>query len=191
MFLREGFFVIMAFAFLASCGTNSDSDTWNDTMNSESVDSATSRLYDSLQTMKPFAKSMTDDAIEAQINSLLEQSRSTLDSIDNAYKYIRVTSKVQNLTIEEREQVNEALLQLNNTKELIILEIQQSVISQLKEKTASLHTVIDNLNVKSKRLENIISTLSRVSGIIEKTTNALASALSSGIIRPKISEAAN
>jgi hypothetical protein len=128
-----------------------------------------------------------DDVRKQQINLLITESKRTMDSIDLAYKYIRRLSPMLNLNAAERQQVNESLMELNAAKELVILETQQTVIDQLKEKTSSLNNIMDNMKTKSDKLQSISSTLSRVSVMLEKTTNILSSALTSGLIRPRLS----
>jgi hypothetical protein len=128
---------------------------------------------------------------EARLMQMISMSRQAMDSIDVAYSSIRSSSRLMNLSFEEREDVNEALQQMNVAKELIVLETQKEIIDQLRDKTNSLRTVIDHINKTSDRLNNIAGTISKVSGIIEKTTNMLAFAFTIGIIKPKIETGAN
>lgn len=129
---------------------------------------------------------LNEAAKKEQLKLLIRESRKTLDSIDNAYYNIRVEVRKKSLSLYEKEQVNEALMELNDTKDLIVLETQNAVIAQLKQKTASLQSVMRDMNTKSAELQNIISTLTRISGVIEKTTNILAVALTTGIIKPRM-----
>ena len=122
---------------------------------------------------------------EAQITTLINVTKQTMDSIDAAYTTIRSSSRLMNLSLDEREDVNEALQQMNVAKELIVLETQKGIIDQLRQKTNSLNSVIDHINKTSGRLNNIAATISKVSNIIEKTTNLLASNFTMGIIKPK------
>jgi hypothetical protein len=128
---------------------------------------------------------------EARLMLMISMSKQAMDSIDFAYSSIRSSSRLMNLSLEEREDVNEALQQMNVAKELIVLETQKEIIDQLRDKTNSLKVVIDHINKTSDRLNNIAGTISKVSGIIEKTTNMLASAFTAGIIKPKIEAGAN
>jgi len=129
------------------------------------------------------------DLKKEQLNLLISESKRTMDSIDIAYKYIRRLSPMLNLSADDRQQVNEALMEMNSAKELIILETQQVVIDQLKEKSASLNIIMADMNLKSEKLKSICATLTKVCGMIEKTTNVLATALTTGLIRPKLSTA--
>jgi ABC-type transporter Mla subunit MlaD len=122
---------------------------------------------------------------EAQLTTMINMTKQTMDSIDAAYTTIRSSSRLMNLSLEEREDVNEALQNMNVAKELIILQTQKEIIDQLRLKTNSLNSVIDHINKTSERLNNISKTISRISNIIEKTTNLLASGFTMGIIKPK------
>jgi hypothetical protein len=122
----------------------------------------------------------------AQLTVLINESKKTLDSIDIAYRDIMQMRKQQSLNLYEKEQVNQALMELNDAKDLIVLETEKAVISELKEKSASLQIVMQKMNTASEKMQRIAQTLSRVSGIIEKTTNILATALTSGLVRPPI-----
>ncbi|HEY8689269.1 MAG TPA: hypothetical protein VIM07_08540 [Chitinophagaceae bacterium] len=93
--------------------------------------------------------------------------------------------------MEKREDVNEALQQMNVAKELIVLETQKEIIDQLRQKTNSLNSVIDHINKTSDRLNNIAITIAKVSDLIEKTTNVLASGFTMGIIKPKTEVVSN
>lgn len=124
---------------------------------------------------------------EQQLNILITESRKTLDSIDAAYQNIALEREnSRGMDMYDKEQINEALMELNDAKDLIVLETQQRVISELKEKTASLQSVMQKMNTASAKMQNIVRTVSRISSIIEKTTNTLAMALTSGIIRPPL-----
>jgi hypothetical protein len=126
------------------------------------------------------------EADRQKVQMLISTSKMAMDSIDVTYKSIRSSSKLLKLTAEERESVNEALQNLNVLKELIILETQSAVIQQLKEKTTELYGVMDEMSSKSDKLNEIAAKIGKVSGIVKKTTDALAAALSSGIIRPRM-----
>ena len=128
---------------------------------------------------------------EAQITSLINVTKQTMDSIDVAYTTIRSSSRLMDLSMDEREDVNEALQQMNVAKELIVLETQKEIIDQLRQKTNSLNSVIAHINKTSERLNNIAVTISKVSNIIEKTTNILASSFTMGIIKPKTEVVSN
>ena len=121
-----------------------------------------------------------------QLNMLISESKKTLDSIEVAYKNIAAERTNRSMSMYEREEVNEALMELNDAKDLIILETQEAVIAELKEKTSSLKSVMQKMNTASSKMQNVARCLSKVSGIIEQTTNILASALTYGIIRPRI-----
>lgn len=122
---------------------------------------------------------------QAQVKLLISISRQTMDSIDAAYILVRGSSRVMDLSIEERENVNEALQQMNVAKELIVLETQKEIIDQLRQKTNSLNSMIDQINKTSFRLNQISNTISKVSSLIERTTNMLSSGFAIGIIKPK------
>jgi uncharacterized protein (DUF885 family) len=123
---------------------------------------------------------------KTKLELLMAESKRTLDSIDVAYTTIRKESRKHQLSLDEREQVNESLMDLNDAKDLIVLEMEKSVVDELKQKTASLQEYVDGMTTKSEKLERIANTLSRISSTIEKTTNLFADAVSFGIIRPKI-----
>ena len=139
----------------------------------------------------PNAPSGTKMEREAQLSALVNISRQAMDSIDVAYTSVRSSSRLMNLSMEEREDLNEALQQMNVAKELIVLQTQREIIDQLREKTNSLNAVIDHINKTSDKLNNIATTIPRVTHIIEGTTNMLASAFSAGIIKPKSGRAQN
>ncbi|MEO7293363.1 MAG: hypothetical protein ABIW34_09695 [Ginsengibacter sp.] len=142
-------------------------------------------------TFDPNGPSGTRAEKEAQITTLINITKQTMDSIDAAYTTIRSSSRLMILSQDERQDVNEALQQMNAAKELIVLETQKEIIDQLHEKTNSLNSVIDHIYKTSDRLNNISITISRVCNIIEKTTNMLASGFTMGIIKPKTEVASN
>lgn len=168
------FFIV--FAGFTSCQNNSHETT---------------SASDSSQNINPRNRRMpstggSENAKAEQLNMLIAESKKTLDSIDAAYKNIATERSNRSMSIYEREQVNEALMELNDAKDLIILETQEAVIAELKEKTSSLKLVMQKMNTASSKMQNIARSLSKISGIIEQTTNILASALTYGIIRPRI-----
>jgi uncharacterized protein (DUF885 family) len=123
---------------------------------------------------------------EMQTNLVIEAAKTTLDSIDAAYTYVRSSSKLMSLSLDDREQLNFALQQMNDTRDLIILETQKEVLDQLQEKASSFKTMVASMHNRSAKLENITRSLSRLSDLIQKTTDVLVSAFSSGIIKPKL-----
>jgi adenylosuccinate synthase len=123
---------------------------------------------------------------EMQTNIVIEAAKTTLDSIDAAYTYVRSSSKLMSLSLDDREQINFALQQMNDTRDLIILETQKEVLDQLQEKASSFKTMVASMHGRSAKLENITRSLSRLSDLIQKTTDVLVSAFSSGIIKPKL-----
>lgn len=141
------------------------------------------------ENLSPSGEKMTASDREAKLEMLITESKRTVDSINIAYNTIRRESRISKLSMDERNQVSEALLDLSNARDLIILDMQQSVINELNHKTQALQTVMQDMSVKSQQMLNIATTLSRVSGIIEKTTTLLSSALSIGLVRPKINVA--
>ena len=171
--------ILFAIVFFSSCGGSADK-------------TETTKL-DTVSTVTYTPDLSTGSKMERkeQVMMLINMAKQTMDSIDAAYSNIRSSSRLVDLSLEEREDVNEALQQLNTTKELIILETQKEVIEQLREKTFSLNSVIDHINQTSVRLNNIALTISKISNIIEKTTNVLASGLTMGIIKPKTITADN
>lgn len=126
------------------------------------------------------------EAAKEQLRLVIATAKNAMDSIDATYRLVRSSSRLLNLSLDERQQVNEALLEMNNAKDLIVLETQKAVIDQLQQKTTSLNSLVAEMNTKSKKLKEISNHLSHVCGIIQNTTNALATALTSGIIKPKI-----
>ena len=123
---------------------------------------------------------------DMQLNLIIEAAKMTLDSIDAAYTFVRSSSKLMSLSLDDREQLNFALQQMNDTRDLIILETQKEVLDQLQEKASSFKTMVTSMHKRSSKLENITRSLSRLSDLIQKTTDALVSAFSSGIIKPRI-----
>lgn len=142
--------------------------------------------YEINDKLPPSGEPISDIEKKERVNALMSESKRTLDSIDAAYSFIRKESRAQNLSLDEREQVNEALIELNDAKDLIVLEMEHRIINDLKEKTASLKVVMQDMNSKSEKLMHIAQTLSRISGVIAKTTNLLSGALALGIIRPSL-----
>src|SRR5205085_4742932 len=104
---------------------------------------------------KPSGEKMTASDKEARLELLINESKRTIDSIDMAYKNIRRDSRANKLSMDERNQVSEALIDLSNARDLIILDMQQTVINDLKEKTLALQTVMQDMNTKSQQLRNI------------------------------------
>ena len=160
---------------LIACGTDSNKEKESKKRNNEIVEE-----------FPTTGETMSAEEKKEKLAMLIKESKKTLDSIDQAYKNIRSESRRNALSLEEREQVNEALMELNDAKDLIVLEMQETVVNELKEKTASLKTVMKDMNLRSEKMLNIAQTLSRVSGVIEKTADLLAGALSIGLVRPKL-----
>jgi hypothetical protein len=123
---------------------------------------------------------------EMQMNLVVEAARMTLDSINTVYTAVFNSSKTMSLSVDERQQLNFALQQMSDTRELIILETQQDVLEHLQEKAASFKSMVTSMGGRSAKLANLAKSLSRLSNLIESTTNAIADAFSSGIIKPKI-----
>jgi len=88
------------------------------------------------------------------------------------------------LSIDERQQLNYALQQLTDTRELIMLETQKDVPDNLQEKAASFKSLEISMGAQSARLANLAKSSTRLSDLIQRTTNALTDAFS-GIIKPK------
>lgn len=152
------------------------------------VNKSAGKEYEIPDEEMPSGEKLTNNEKRERIAALIAESKRTLDSIDVAYRVIRKESRKQTLSFDEREQVNEALMELNDAKDLIVLEMEKTIINELKEKTTLLQTVMEDMTAKSEKLNRIAQTLSRVSGMIEKTTNLLAGALSAGLVRPKIDD---
>jgi hypothetical protein len=123
---------------------------------------------------------------EMQMNMVVEAARTTLDSINTVYTIVFNSSKTMSLSVDERQQLNFALQQMNDTRELIILETQQDVLEHLQEKAASFKSMVIAMGGRSAKLANLAKSLSRLSNLIESTTNAITDAFSSGIIKPKL-----
>ena len=175
-------FLLSLVFFLFSCSRSKNRSA------EQTKDSSTATTE---QTYSPDIATGSKAEKEAQITTLINITKQTMDSIDVAYTTIRSSSRLMNLSFEEREDVNEALQQMNVAKELIVLETQKEIIDQLRKKTNSLNSVIDHINKTSDRLNNIAATISKVSNIIEKTTNILASSFTMGIIKPKTEVVSN
>lgn len=171
--------IIVLFSLLAltlvACQSNDKSNEKN----------SSNKEYEINDKIPPSGENISS-AEKAKLEELISESKKTLDSIDVAYSFVRKQSRLQNLSLDEREQVNEALIELNDAKDLIVLEMEQKIINDLKEKTTSLQIVMQDMNTKSDKLMHIAQTLSRISGVITKTTNLLAGALAVGLIRPRI-----
>lgn len=168
--------LIAVICLLAACNSDKKSD-----------ETPSTKEYEINDEMEPSGRNLSAGEKEAKLAVLIRQSKQTMDSIDAAYKNISRERRAAKLSADEREQVSEALVELSNARDLIVLEVQESVITELKEKTNALQTVMDNMNTRSAQMMNIATTLSKVSGIIAKTTNTLADALTMGLVRPKIS----
>jgi len=123
---------------------------------------------------------------EMQLNLIIEVAKTTLDSIDVAYTFVRSSSKIMSLSLDDREQLNVVLQQMNDTRDLIILETQKEVLDQLQEKAASFRTMVTAMQGRSVKLTTITRKLSSLSDLIQKTTDALVGAFTSGIIKPRI-----
>ena len=175
--------ILFSVVFLFSCSQSTDKSETQQT--ETTVDSASVKTYE--QNMSAGSKS----AKEEKVMALITMAKQTMDSIDAAYTTIRSSSRLMSLSLEEREDVNEALQQMNVAKELIILETQKEIIDQLQQKTNTLNSVIDHIYKTSDRLNNIAITISKVTNIIQKATNMLASGFTMGIIKPKTEVAAN
>jgi hypothetical protein len=174
--MKKSILLLSFITLLTACSDNSETKE----------EKAGKRGYDIDESLKPSGEKMSGAEKEARLELLISESKRTMDSIDMAYKNIRRDSRAGALTLDEREQVNEVLIDLSDARDLIILEMQESVIANLKEKTAAMQTVMVDMNAKSERMMNIAATLSRVSGVIGKLTNTLADALSFGLVRPSI-----
>lgn len=124
---------------------------------------------------------------ERQVNMIIEVARMTLDSINSAYTLVFNSSKTMSLSVDERQQLNFLLQQMNDARELIILETQKDVLDNLQAKAASFKSMVASMGTKSAKLNNIARSLARLSDLIQKTTDALTDAFSSGIIKPKLS----
>lgn len=159
---------------LAGCQSNNDSEK------------VSSKDYEINDNLPPSGEPEFEGTKEQRLNLLMAESKKTLDSIDFTYTFINRERTRQQLSLDEREEVNEALLELSEAKDLIVLQMQQAVIDSLKSKTESLENVTKQLGSMSQKLVHIAQSLSRVSGMIEKTTNLLAGALAVGIIRPSL-----
>jgi hypothetical protein len=168
-------FILLFALSLVACQSNNKSDEKK----------SSNKEYEINDKVPPSGENMSASE-KAKLEELITESKKTLDSIDVAYSFVRKQSRLQNLSLDEREQVNEALIELNDAKDLIVLEMEQKIINDLKEKTTSLQIVMQDMNTKSHKLMHIAQTLSRISGVIAKTTNLLAGALAVGLIRPRI-----
>lgn len=145
--------------------------------------------YEIEETLPSTGGPVTAAEKEDRMALLISESKKTLDSIEVTYQHIRAESRRHTLTLEERERVNEALVDLNDARDLVVLEMEANVIRDLEQKTASLKSVMVEMNQQSQKLHHIAQLLSRVSGLIEKTTNLLAGALSAGLVRPPLAPA--
>lgn len=173
------FFIVFSLMIFSACGENS-------VKQEETTITTVSEKPKRERMGGPRPGKMVTDAQRKEVQLLISASKTAMDSIDAAYKEIRGSSKFLKLTVEERETVNEALQGLNILKELIILETQSAVIQQLKAKTSELNVVMDQMSEKSAKLNEIAAKIAKVSGIVKKTTDILAAALSSGVIKPNM-----
>lgn len=167
---------LLVLVIFMSCESSSDND-------SKKVSSKDYQIDDKLP---PSGEPESEGTKEEKLNTLIAESRKTLDSIDVSYSFINRERTRQTLSLDEREEVNEALLELSEAKDLIVLQMEQAVIDSLKSKTENLEGMTKQLGSMSNKLVHIAQSLSRVSGMIEKTTNLLAGALAVGIIRPSL-----
>lgn len=162
-----------AIAAIISCNSSSDNNVGVTPTDSTSYFDTTAGI--SLEKEK-----------EMQMNMVIEAARMTLDSINTAYTFVFNSSKTMSLSVDERQQLNFALQQMNDTRELIILETQKDVLDNLQAKAASFKSMVTSIGVKSAKLNSIVKSLTRLSDLIQKTTDVLADAFSSGIIKPKL-----
>lgn len=121
-----------------------------------------------------------------QVQLLIASAKEAMDSIDLAYTNLRSSIRFIDLSLDDREKINEALQAMNNTKELIILETQKQMIDELTQKSLLLKNVVNEINAKSGKMKSICLTISHISNIIKKTTDLFAAALTAGVIKPKM-----
>lgn len=147
----------------------------------------TGRDYAGNEALPSSGEKATDD--EEKLSALVEQSQRTVDSIDAAYKSIRTQGDRSNLSLDEREQVSEALMELSDARDLILLRMEESVIADLNQKTVALRALVGGMQTQSEKLNKMAATLARVSKIISATTTALTEAMTMGLVRPRMSGA--
>ena len=166
--------LLVPIIFLASCNSSSD------TKDTGEVKTDSTSYFDST------AGISIEAAREQQMNFVIEAAKETLDSMDAVYTSVRSSAKLMTLSLNDREQMNATLQQINDTRELIILETQKEILDQLQQKAAAFKMMVSVMRGKSDKLAGITQRLSKLSDMIQKTTDALVSAFSSGIVKPKI-----
>lgn len=147
----------------------------------------TGRDYQASEALPPSGEEAVGSR-EEKLSALMLQSQRTIDSIDAAYRTVQIQSDRAGLSLDEREGVSEALMELSDARDLIVLQMEESVITDLKEKTASLRAMVAEMRAQSEKLNKMAATLARVSSIISTTTTALAEAMTMGLVRPRMRE---
>lgn len=173
-----GLFLVLLFG----CGQASKEKT-NDTPDTQPPDTSSSvvQMNPDIKTV-PFAASPDNERVQM----LIASARQTMDSIDLAYDKVRTSSKMLNLSLDDREKLNEALEEMNMAKELILLETHKQIIDELNEKSLSLNNVVGTINAKSEEMRSVCQTIRWISEIIKKTTDLFATALTAGIVKPRM-----
>lgn len=172
--MKKYLLIIVSFVLLTACNSSTDSNTTTEEV--PAVDSA------DLNRNSGVKGGLTQ---EEQMEMLIMTVDETLDSIDAAYSYIRQSSGKLSLSLEERQQVNLALQQINDARDLIILEAQEDMLEQLQQKTNAFKAMVGSMKTKTNKLADISKSLARLSDMLQKATDAIVSAASSGIIKPK------
>lgn len=166
--------IIFSYVLLIACNSSADNNTTTEEV--PAVDSAD---------LNPNSGVKVDLTREEQMEMLVSTVDETLDSIDAAYSYIRQSSSKLSLSLDERQQVNLALQQINDARDLIILEAQEEMLQQLQQKTTAFKAMVGGMKTKTTKLADIAKSLARLSDMLQKATDAIVSAASSGIIKPR------
>lgn len=166
--------IIFSFVLLIACNSSTDTNTTTEEV--PAIDSAD---------LNPKSGVRGELTPEEQMEMLILTVDETLDSIDAAYSYIRQSSSKLSLSLDERQQVNLALQQINDARDLIILEAQEDMLEKLQQKTTAFKTMVSGMKTKTNKLADISKSLTRLSDMLQKATDAIVSAASSGIIKPR------
>lgn len=172
--MKKYLFILFSFVLLIACNSSADKNTA--TEETPAIDSADLNRNSGVK---------AELTAEEQMEMLILTVDETLDSIDAAYSYIRQSSSKLSLSLDERQQVNLALQQINDARDLIILEAQEDMLQQLQQKTTAFKTMVGTMKTKTNKLADISKSLARLSDMLQKATDAIVSAASSGIIKPR------
>src|SRR5579875_866622 len=158
---------VLCLAMLFGCGQASKQKT-NNTEEPQTTDSPSTYVE-----VNPDIKSVPFAAspVNERVQMLIASAKQTMDSIDLAYEKVRISTRMTDLSLDDREKLNEALEEMNMAKDLILLETHKQIIDELNEKSLSLKNVVSTINSKSEEMRSVCQTIRWISEIIKKTTD--------------------